>query len=138
MTVLSSRAVGLLALPSAARDTTTSPQVFDTSDISYAAWDLTLTSFTGGTSPTVTFFLERLGLDGNWYQIGTTSAMNSAPTTVSVDISPALNSTMQAPLLSTAQHNVFTFQARLRWTFGGTVAPTAVTFSSSIVGRSGN
>lgn len=137
MSVLSSRAVGLLSLPSAARDTTTSPVVFDTSEVMYAAWDLTLTSFTGGTSPSVTFFLERLGLDGVWYQIGTTSAMTSAGS-VSVDVSPALNSTMQAPLSSTAQHNVFTFQARLRWTFGGTVAPTAVTFSSSIVGRSGS
>jgi hypothetical protein len=52
-----------------------------------------------------------------------------------VDISPGLNGSFSGPIGSTIQHNVFSNTARFRWTLGGGVAPTAVTFSVSIVGR---
>lgn len=127
-------AVTLLSMASAAVTTATNSISFVTDGITYAAWDMTITSFTGGTSPTIQFWLERQGADGAWYQIGTTSAISS-PTTVSCDISPGLNGSISGPLSSTVQHNVFTHTARLRWAFGGSVNPTAVTFSASIVGR---
>lgn len=127
-------AVTLLAMPSAAVATATGSIPFSTDGITYAAWDMTITSFTGGTSPTIQFWLERQGADTVWYQIATTSALNSA-TVVSCDISPGLNGVMSGPLSSTVQHNVFSHTARLRWAFGGSAQPTAVTFSASIIGR---
>jgi hypothetical protein len=129
-------AQNLLTLVSAARDTGVDDGiVFDTSDTTYAAWDMTVTAITGGAStPSITFFLDRQGADGVWYQIATTSAITS-PGTVSIDISPALNGSVSGPLTSTVQHNVFTRKGRLRWTFGGGTPPTSVTFSASIIGR---
>lgn len=125
----------LLTLPSAAYTATVpAAATVDTTGITYLAWDITLTSFTGGTAPTITFILERQGTDGNWYQVSSTGALNSAPQTISVDISPGLAGTTAAPLTSTTQHAVLTQTARMRWTFGGTANPTAVTFSASLVG----
>ncbi len=127
-------AVTLIALQSAAYTAANSPATCATDGITYGALDMTVTSFTGGTTPTVTFFFERLAADGVWYQILTTGAINAA-TTISVDISPALTGSYSGPPSSTQQHAVFTKQARLRWTFGGSPAPTAVTFSASFIGR---
>lgn len=127
----------LLALPSAAYTSSVpAAATFSTTWVKYATLDITLTSFTGGSSPTITFIHERQGADGVWYQILSTGALNSAPQTISVDISPSLNGSVTGPLSSTIQHNVYTHSARLRWTFGGVGSPTAVTFSASIVGRS--
>lgn len=128
----------LYALPSAAYTTAipASPvNVFDTTFITYAAMDITITSFTGGATPSVAFYLERQGADGAWYQVCYTSGLTTAPSTVSVDISPGLNGAFSGPTGSTIQHNVFTNTARFRWTFGGGTPPTAVTFSVSIIGR---
>lgn len=128
----------LYTLPSAAYTSAipASPSnVFDTTFITYAAFDATITSFTGGTSPSIAFLLERQGADGAWYQILSTGGLTSAPSTVSVDISPGLNGSFSGPPSSTIQHNVFTNTARVRWTLGGSVAPTAVTFSLSVIGR---
>lgn len=128
-------AVTLLALPSAAYTSTVPAScTFATDAVAYAALDLTLTSFTGGTAPTITYFFERQGADGAWYQILSTGALSTAQL-ISVDVSPGLNGSFSGPPSSTIQHNVFTHAARLRWTFGGTASPTAVTFSASIVGR---
>lgn len=131
---VSAGVTGLL-IPSGTSQTASGSQSFDTTGWTYAAWDMTLTSFTGGTAPTIAFFLERQGADGVWYQIATTSALNSAPQAISCDVSPGLNGSMSGPLTSTVQHNVFTNTARVRWVFGGTVAPTSVVFSVSVIGR---
>ena len=134
--------IPLLYLPKGNYDLTTSNDLvtdgtaaFNTEKITHAAVDITFTSLNGGTAPTCTIFLERQGLDGNWYQVFSTGALNSGPQTISVDVSPALNGSVSGPLTSTVQHNVFTKTARLRWAFGGTTPPTSVTFSASIVGR---
>lgn len=124
----------LIALPSAAYTATVpSSCTVATNALTNLALDITLTSFTGGTTPTITFILERQGADGVWYQICTTGALNAAQT-VSVDLSPSSAGTTAAPLTSTSQHAVLTNSLRLRWTLGGGVAPTAVTFSASVVG----
>lgn len=127
-------AVTLISMQSAAYTGAQSPTVCATDGITYAALDMTLTSFTGGSAPTVNFFLERQGADGNWYQILATGALGTA-TTISVDISPALNGVVSGPPSSTVQHNVFTHNARLRWLLAGGSAPTSATFSASLVGR---
>lgn len=132
---LSSVSAGVTGLVLTGSQTGSGNAVFDTTGWTYAAWDMTLTSFTGGTTPTINFFLERQGADTNWYQIATTSALNSAPQTISVDISPGLNGSVSGPLTSTVQHNVFTNTARLRWVFGGGANATSIAFSASIIGR---
>ncbi len=107
----------------------------DTTRVSMVAFDLNVTALTGGTSPTVTFFVERQGADSNWYQVLSTSGITGA-LTVSVDISPGLTGTYSAPPGSAQQHAVLSKAARVRWLFGGTVAPTSVAFTASFVGRS--
>ncbi|MEV5944409.1 hypothetical protein [Streptomyces sp. NPDC051994] len=98
---------------------------FSTAAVSGLAVDITLTSFTGGSSPAVTFFVDRLGSDGVWYRIWTSSALNSAGVT-SVQIGPF-------PVATGIVTAVLTGTGRFGWTSTGT--PTAITFSASVVGR---
>lgn len=110
------------ATPEAASNTGVS---FSTATVSSLAVDITLASFTGGTTPTVTFFVDRLGSDGVWYRIWTSSALNSAGVT-SIQIGPFPSGTG----IFTA---VLTGTARFGWSSTG--APTAITFSASVIGR---
>lgn len=98
---------------------------FATGTLSGLAVDITLTSFTGGTSPSVTFFIDRQGADTVWYRIWTSAALTTAGAT-SVQIGPWPSGTG----IVTA---VLTGTARFGWTTAG--APTAVTFSASVIGR---
>ncbi|MFF0409065.1 hypothetical protein ACFYUY_01345 [Kitasatospora sp. NPDC004745] len=98
---------------------------FSTASVSCLAIDITLSSFTGGTTPTITFFLDRFGADGTWYRVWTSSALNSAGAT-SVQVGPFPAGTG----IATA---VLTGTARFGWSTTG--SPTAVTFSGSVVGR---
>lgn len=120
----------LLAMPQAAYDTSSSPRVFSTAEINNLAVDMNVVSFQGGTSPNVTFILERQTANGDWSQVWTSGSVGTA-TNWGVDIGPGYG-TFAAPNNLT-QHACFTTTARLRWTFGG--APTTVTFSMSIMGR---
>lgn len=105
--------------PSAAGNT----GALDTSAVAQLAVDIAIASFTGGTAPSVTFLLERQGTDGAWYQVWSSGSRNTA----------GAASTSVGPGCTTPE--VLTDAVRLRWTLGGTVAPTAVTFSASLVGR---
>ncbi len=125
-------APSLVAMAQAAYDTTTSPKVFTTTGASMLALDLNVVSFQGGTTPTITFFLERQTANGDWSQIWTSGALNAA-TNWGVDIGPGFG-TFSAPS-NLAQHAVLTNSARIRWAFGGGANPTTVTFSLSVVGR---
>lgn len=98
---------------------------FATASVSYLAVDITLTSFTGGSSPSVTFFLDRLAADGLWYRIWTSSALTTGGVT-SVNAGPGLTG---AGTVAT----VLTGTARFGWSSTG--APTAITFSASVIGR---
>lgn len=117
----------LLGLPSTAQTASNTGITFSTLTVAAIALDITVTALTGGTAPTITFFLDRLGADGVWYREETSAAV-SAPGTVSAILGPFAAS---AGVFS----SVWTTQARFGWTFGGSVAPTSVTFSASIVGR---
>ena len=120
----------LLAMPQAAYDASTSPRQFSTAELENLAWDLNVVSFAGGTSPSITFILERLTANGDWSQILTTGTIGSA-TNWGIDIGPGF-ATFAAPNTLT-QHAVLTDQGRIRWVLAG--APTSVTFSVSIMGR---
>lgn len=120
----------LVALPSAAYTAAQSPAVFSTVGVSELAVDITVSSVTGGTSPTLQFFLERQAADGLWYLILNTPPGATSPTSFTFDVGPfslAFGGT------NSAQHMVFTSQARLRWTYAG--SPTSFTFSASVFGR---
>ncbi|MEV8324517.1 hypothetical protein [Kitasatospora sp. NPDC056731] len=98
---------------------------FSTAAVTGLAVDITLASFAGGTSPTVTFFIDRLGADSVWYRIWSSSALNSAGAT-SVQVGPY-------PAGAGIATAVFTGTARFGWSSTG--APTAITFSASAIGR---
>ena len=112
---------------SGAETATGQSAAFDTTHITSAALDVNLTALTGGTAPTLTFSLQRLGADGVWYTAWTQAAAMSATGPASFELGPS------SPA---AQLVIFTTQARLVWTFGGTAPPTSVAFSASLIGRS--
>lgn len=98
---------------------------FSTAAVSGLAVDVTLTSFTGGSSPAITFFVDRFGSDGVWYRVWTSSALNS-PGVTSVQIGPF-------PAATGIVTAVLTGTARFGWSSTG--SPTAITFSASVIGR---
>lgn len=120
-----------LTYPALAR---TVPNVGDTvltTPFTALAVDLSITAFTGGTSPTVKFFLNRLGADGLWYPMWAPAVGLSAAGTVSVNVGPGQSGTATATQIWIP--SVLTTQAQFGWTFTG--SPTSVTFSASVVGR---
>ena len=107
---------------------------FDTTTFMHAALDITLTSFTGGTTPSVTFALDRQGNDGEWYPVWNSGATTTA-TVWSIDLCPSIaqqtTGNQNAP--TSAVHVVWTNSARFTWSFAG--SPTSVQFSVSLIGR---
>jgi hypothetical protein len=122
---LASTAAAPLAFFPGAQAVSNAGTSFSTLLISALAVDITLTSFTGGTAPTVTFFVDRLGNDSLWYRIWTSAALNGAGVT-SANIGPGLTGTGTAAA-------VLTGTGRFGWSSTG--APTAITFSASVAGR---
>lgn len=128
-------AVPLLSLPAITGGYTAGATVvFDTSEVTYAALDVTLTSFTGGSTPSANFTLQRQGLDGVWYTVWTSTPQTTA-ITYSIDFSPsvALGTTGNPNAPSASVHNVFTTTGRFVYAFAG--SPTSVNFSASMIGR---
>jgi hypothetical protein len=81
--------------------------------------DIMVNSFVGGTNPACTFFIDKLGNDGVWYNLYLT------PT-------PKVLGKQSAQLNSF----ILTGTCRIGWTLTGTpTAPTATNFSISIVGK---
>lgn len=127
-------AVNLVTLTAAGGPYTAaqSPSTFSTAGVSSLAFDVTVTSFNGGTAPSIQFFIDRLGADGVWYNILQSQTFTAAGTN-SADIGPGFSNSFSPP--NGVQHAVLTQQARLRWVFAGTAQPTSVVFSASVVGR---
>lgn len=135
-------AAQLCQLPSAAYGSVPASCTFSTQYISGCAMDMIISSFSGGSSPTITVFFERQGADGIWYPILPTSGSSilrytsaQLPGTVSVDfglIAESLPATGANPFYGTT-HNVFTPISRVRWVNAGT--PDSITLSLSVYGR---
>lgn len=82
--------------------------------------DVTVTAFAGATS--ITFFMERLGADGVWYQTGTSTPLVLNGTwTITFS---AQNSSSQS----------FALINRLRWTIQAPAGPI-ISFSASVIGK---
>lgn len=85
------------------------------------ALDINITSVSG-TSPTVQYFFERKGNDGNYYQLYSSSVIS---TTQAISTSIGAGMTISTSFGTTA---------RLRWVITGTTP--SFTFSASIIGKS--
>lgn len=94
-----------------------------------AALDVNVSALTGGTAPTIQFFVDRLANDGIWYEAASTAAI-SAVGNVSLDIAESVADS------TGIQHMVFTNRCRVRWVFAGTVVADSIAFSGSLYGRS--
>lgn len=112
----------------AAATATGNTAALDSSATRCAALDVNVKTFTGGTTPSIQFFVDRLGGDGIWYPAANTAALTAAGP-VSIEISPAVADGTDA------QHMVFADQVRVRWVFAGAVAATSIDFSGSLYGR---
>jgi hypothetical protein len=86
------------------------------------AVDINLTAKTG-TSPTIQFFIDRIGADAIAYNIWSSSVVSTVASQVSTSIGSGF---------STAQSFGSTIQ--LRWVIGGSATP-GYTFSISIIGK---
>lgn len=91
------------------------------------ALDVTVQAFVGGTAPTVTVSVQRKGADGVYYTIYAGTALSAAG---------VQSISLGAGLGSGASANVsFGSVLRVVFTPGGTVSPTAVTGSFSLIGK---
>lgn|SRR5262245_16556537 len=86
------------------------------------AVDVNITS-NQGTSPTIQFFVERLGTDGIWYPIYQSSTISSASTQVSASVGAGLSTTQS-----------FGGTVRFRRAIGGSATP-GFTYSASLQGK---
>jgi hypothetical protein len=120
------------ALASAAQAATNAGTSFSTKGFQSLSLDINLASFTGGTTPTVTYFVERQGNDGLWYRIWQ-SASQSAAAKLSVTIGPNVPTVAAGANVAQGVTAGLTSTARFGWSSTGT--PTSITFSASIVGR---
>ena len=116
--------VTVLTLPSLARATYSSgplPTLQSGFYLQLINLDITVTALTGGTSPTVTFKVSRLGADGLLYAVYTPTAL-SAPGVFSQSIGYGCQTNIDLG---------DTFQLDMVLTG----APTSITFSGSVKGK---
>lgn len=121
----------LLLIPPGTYGTASSlnPSVFSTRYVNNMALDINISSSSGGTSPTISFILERQEPDGVWYNILSTLVGPLPPVQFSIDVGAF---SIGYGGLNTAQHNVFTPFTRIRWV---TSQPSTFNFSVSAIGR---
>jgi hypothetical protein len=86
------------------------------------AVDINITS-KQGTSPTIQYFIDRLGVDGVYYNIWTSSQYTSTPQVVSQSIGAGL--TLASSFGGTIQ---------FRWVIGGSSTPGFI-YSVSLIGK---
>jgi hypothetical protein len=118
--VIAHVATVILNLASAARATYTSGALAVGQYIELA-FDIKVTALTGGTSPTVTFKLSRIGADGQLYQLYLPTAISAAGSfTASIGSGLTTNSS---------------FGNSVQVDMVLTGAPTSITFSGSLIGK---
>lgn len=133
--VAASGAVNSLTYPSTTHATDNAGDSVDTSGFTTLAVDANVTVFTGGTTPSVTFFVDRLGADGIWYPVWSSGALTTTGKK-SASLGPGLTGGTVTAGVGTgvgAFPTSLTTQARFGWTLAG--SPTSITFSASVVGR---
>ena len=119
-----------VASPSQAQ-TAAGSETVSTAAFSSLAIDINVTAFAGGTSPSVTFTLARVGSDGVQYPMWSSGAIS----TVS-KMSASIGAGFTGGTGSQGAGGfpiALTGSAVFAWTFSG--SPTSVTFSASVVGH---
>jgi hypothetical protein len=119
-------------LASAAQAITNTGTSFSTVGLSSLAVDINLTAFTGGTTPDITFFVERQGTDTVWYRIWQSAAKTTA---AKLDVTIGASTPTVAAGANVAQGVTAGLTSTARFGWSTTGAPDSVTFSASIVGR---
>lgn len=76
-----------------------------------------------GTSPTIQYFIDRLGVDGIWYPIWQSAVQSVSPAQVSTSVGAGL-----------AISQSFGGTIQFRWGIGGTSTP-GWTYSVSLIGK---
>lgn len=76
-----------------------------------------------GTSPTIQFFIDRLGVDGIYYPLWQSASQSSSPAQVSTSIGAGL-----------AISQSFGGTVQFRWSIGGSSTP-GWTYSVSLIGK---
>lgn len=105
----------LFSLPS----TTTTGSTQNSGDLNLQTLDTKIigidinTTAQSGTNPTIQYFWERKGADGNYYPLWQTAVLTAATNTLSPNIGPGM-----------AYNVVLGTIGRLRWVVGGTATPT--------------
>lgn len=98
-----------------------------------AAIYVTFTSFTGGTTPDITFYLQGLGTSSVWYTLwSNTTPITAGPTTIVANIGPG-QSGGTASSGNGGFSVVFPLTCRFGWSTTGT--PTSWTGSASVTIR---
>jgi hypothetical protein len=95
----------------------------DTTNVSMLRLDWNVVSFSGGTTPDLSFVVDVLGADGLWYPVYTLTPL-TAPAVGGVNLGPATDTPA-----------VLTRACRVRSVFGGAVVADSITFGVSLVGR---
>jgi hypothetical protein len=95
----------------------------DTTNVSLLRLDWNIVSFSGGTTPSLSFVVDVLGADGLWYPVYTLTPVTAAEVD-GVNLGPA-----------TATPAVLTKAARVRSVFGGAVVADSIVYGLSLVGR---
>ncbi|MCX5209814.1 hypothetical protein OG689_11010 [Kitasatospora sp. NBC_00240] len=124
-----------LTYPTSARAADNAGDSVDTTKYSALAIDVSVTAFTGGTTPGVTFFLDRLGADGVWYPVWTSGSLTTTGKR-SASVGDGMTGGTVTAGVGTgpgAFPAALTTQARFGWTLSG--SPTSITFSASLVSR---
>jgi hypothetical protein len=76
-----------------------------------------------GTSPTIQFFIDRLGVDGIYYPLWQSSTQSTSPAQVSTSIGSGLSISQS-----------FGGTVQFRWSIGGSSSP-GWTYSVSLIGK---
>lgn len=107
-------------------------QTVSTAAYSSLAVDLDVTAFAGGTTPSITFTLSRMGSDGIAYPFWNSGAISSTPTKMSASFGAGFTGGTGGQGAG-GFPVALTGSVQFAWTTTG--APTSVTFSASIVGH---
>jgi hypothetical protein len=105
---------------------------FSTVGYTSAAIYITLTSFTGGTSPSITFVLQGLGVSNVWYTLWSNTTPLSTAAAIVANIGPG-QSGGTASTGNGGFSAVFPLTCRFGWSTTGT--PTAWNGSASVTVR---
>lgn len=132
LTVAPIAPVAILSYPTGSQAATNAGDSFSTVGYTSAAVYITVTSFTGGTAPNITFVLQGLGASNVWYTIWSNTTPLASAGVIAASIGPG-QSAGTATTGNGGFSAVFPVTTRFGWSTTG--APTAWVGSASVTLR---